>query len=140
MDGAGHVLRTVTRWSDATWLEGTEFSVAPDGTLMTVGSAWQGNAFGLKDPDRIGFFSATGEPQSVAPLPQGLGEVHWYQCAFDGKLSYILSHGLIYAFDKSGKALWSFKPPHVPWTISVSNGDLAVFYGKTIEWYSTALK
>ena len=106
---------------------------------MTVGNQWQDPAFGINDPNQMGFFSATGEPLSMASLPQGLGEIHWYQCAFDGTLSYIVSHGSIYAFDKTGKALWSFKSPHEPWSISVSKGDLAVFYGKTIEWYSTAV-
>ncbi len=136
VDGSGRVRRTVTRWADKTWLQGTEFTVAPDGELMAVGGRWQGDSYGARDPSKLGFFSEDGEPISVAPLPPGLGEIHSYQCAFDGRLAYIFSHGMVYAFDRSGKAAWSFKPTRAPWQIQVSRGDLALFYGKTIEWYS----
>jgi hypothetical protein len=137
IDDHGNKVGKLDRWPDLAWMLDGPSATAPDGSLMAFGI--KGDRWLYREPDRIAFFSPTGKPEGMSPLPSGLGR--YPNAAYDGKLAYFARKSDVVAINKQGHAVWMFNLPSNPngsWSIFPSRGGIALWDGKvTVYWYST---
>lgn len=131
----GNVLTSIRRLPDDTWLGLIpKVAISPEGSLAVFD--W-GNPQD-DEPMRIGFYTNTGQPESMAELDSRLE--NYCSFAYDGRFAYFAREKDLLVYDKKGHPVWRFVLPKrrgAKWDVFPSVRGVALFDGiDSVYWYS----